>query len=68
MRFPRTLSLPSLTVFVLILTTLAHADFQAGLDAYDRKDYETAFKEWLPLAEQREAKAQHDLDNLYREC
>ena len=28
------------------------ADYQAGLDAYDRGDYATAPKEWKQLAEQ----------------
>ena len=27
-------------------------DFQDGFDAYDRQDYKTAYKLWLPLAEQ----------------
>ena len=33
-------------------------DFQDGLDAYKRQDYKTAYKLWLPLAEQGNAKAQ----------
>ena len=33
-------------------------DFNDGLDAYGRRDYETAYKLWLPLAEQGNAKAQ----------
>ena len=30
-------------------------DFQDGFDVYDRKDYTTAYKLWLPLAEQGNA-------------
>jgi TPR repeat protein len=67
MRFPRTLSLLSLTVFALLLTTLAHADFQTGKDAYDRGDYETAFKEWQPLADQGDARAQYRLGAIYHD-
>jgi len=38
---------------VMILLALpAWADFQDGLDAYDRGDYEMALREWKPLAEQ----------------
>jgi len=29
------------------------ADFQKGLDAYDRGDYATALREWTPLAENK---------------
>ncbi len=28
------------------------SSYQAGLDAYERGDYETALKEWRPLANQ----------------
>lgn len=34
------------------------ADFNAGLDAYDRGDFATALKEWRPLAEDGDASAQ----------
>ena len=33
-------------------------DFQDGLDAYNRKDYQEAFRLWKPLAEQGLAEAQ----------
>ena len=46
LRLHRTLYLLPLTVFALLLTSLAHADFQAGQNAYDCGDYSTAFKEW----------------------
>lgn len=45
MRFPRTLCLLSLTVFAILLTSLAHADFQDGVDAYEHGDYPTALKD-----------------------
>jgi hypothetical protein len=65
MRFSRTLYLLPLTVFAILLTSLAQADFQAGQDAYERADYSTALKEWQPLAEQGNAVAQVALANLY---
>ena len=45
-------------------STLA-ADLDAGLDAVRRKDYEAAFAEFRPLAEQGEADAQVNLGNLF---
>jgi uncharacterized protein len=39
----------------------ARADFQDGMDAYDRGDYATAVQEWRPLAEQGVARAQNNL-------
>ena len=40
-------------------------DFQKGVEAYDKGDYETALKEWRPLAEQGNAKAQYNLGLMY---
>ena len=51
--------------FFLFLTVPSHADFQAGKNAYDRGDYETALKEWQPLAEQGDAKAQLFIGYMY---
>ena len=39
--------------------------FQQGLEATERGDYQTAFKLWLPLAEQGDAKAQGNLGVMY---
>ena len=44
---------------------LAEADFQAGMDAYERGDYETALKKFLPLADQGDADAQYNLGAMY---
>ena len=41
------------------------ADFQKGLDAYERDDYATALKEWTPLAKQGDAYAQFNLGWMY---
>ena len=53
------------TLLLLIVPTLAHPDFQAGLAAYDQGDYGTALKEFLPLAQQGDAKAQFNMGILY---
>jgi len=44
---------------------LAGADFQAGVDAYDHGDYETALKKWRQSAEQGDARAQSNLGDRY---
>ena len=49
----------------LMLAASTWADFQLGEDAYKRGDFETALKEFLPLAEQGDADAQN---NLGRYC
>ena len=41
------------------------ADFDKGLDAYDRGDYATALREFKPLAEQGNAAAQFNLGVMY---
>jgi len=46
---------------------LAEVAFQAGVDAYERGDYETALKEWRPLADQGYAGAQNELGAMYEE-
>jgi TPR repeat protein len=40
-------------------------DFQRGVKAYERYDYATALREWRPLAEQGNAKAQYNLGAMY---
>ena len=40
--------------------------FQQGVEATDRGDYQTAFKLWLPLAEQGYDKAQFFLGIMYQ--
>jgi hypothetical protein len=43
----------------------ANAGFEEGLVAYDHGDYETAFQEFKPLAEQGNAKVQYNLGLMY---
>jgi TPR repeat protein len=54
-----------LASIVLIATVPAFADFQTGLDAYQKGDYVGAAKEWRPLAEEGSAVAQYNLGLLY---
>ncbi len=42
-------------------------DFQNAADAYNRQDYETAYKLYLPLAEQGYADAQFNLGLMYED-
>ena len=52
-------------VAVAFATAPAFADFQAGSDAYDKGDYKTALREWLPLAEQGDSDAQYNMGVMY---
>ena len=53
-----------LIVPILLWPSVAAADFRAGLEAYERGDYATAYKEWLLLAEQGQANAQFFLGSM----
>src|SRR2546427_2943265 len=54
-----------LVLLIVCLATPAWADYWAGVDAYNRGDYETALREWQPLAEGGHAQAQVNLGWLY---
>ena len=62
---------PSLqvTLFALIMCILTvglvSADYQAGVEAYERGDYETALQNLTPLAEEGNPKAQFHLGQMY---
>jgi TPR repeat protein len=58
----RSLFLP---LFLLAAVLPALADFQAGLDAFQKGDYTTAAKEWRPLAEEGDPMAQFNLGLMY---
>ncbi len=58
----------SLSVVIGLVFTLlapAWADYQAAGHAYNRGDFDTALKEWRPLAEQGDADAQFNLGVMY---
>ena len=64
MKTPITLLL-SLIFLFLFSGSVYGDDFQDGLDAYKKKDYKTAHRLWLPLAEQGNALAQSNLGVMY---
>lgn len=55
------------TVMLLVcLASAAYADFPAGLRSYEKGDYVSALKEWLPLAEQGDAVSQNNVGTMYQ--
>ena len=60
------LQLPiALVLSIICLVVPARADFQAGMDAYNRGDFATALREWRPLADQGDARAQFSFGLLH---
>jgi len=60
------LQLPiALVLSIICLVVPAWADFQAGMDAYNRGDFATALREWRPLADQGDARAQFSFGLLH---
>ena len=53
------------TTLFLVFSQLAAQDFDKGLKAHDAGDYNTAVREWRPLAEQGNVEAQYNLGFLY---
>ena len=56
------------TLLILLLSILSGqviADLNNGLNAYMVGDYKTAYKDWLPIAEQGNAVAQYNLAGLF---
>ena len=59
-------SLRAATLVLVLATSMAAAqDYDAGLAAAQSGDFATALREWTPLAEQGNAKAQHNLGFMY---
>ncbi len=63
----RLLVLPVLLITLLLGTPASAADYQKGLDAWNKKDYATALREFRPFAEQGLADAQYLLGDMYEE-
>jgi TPR repeat protein len=55
----------ALVLSIVCLVVPAWADFQTGMDAYNRGDFAAALREWQPLAEQGDARAQFSFGLLY---
>ena len=62
---------PHFAIIVLLLSFISSsswsADFDKGFGAAQSGDFETALREWTPLAEQGSAQAQFNLAKIYRE-
>lgn len=56
-----------LAVVLVALSLPAWAQYQAGLDAFNRGDYATAFREFKTLAEQGDVSAQFLIGAMYAE-
>ncbi len=54
-----------IVALIVGLAAPAWAGFDEGVAALKRGDYETALREWRPLAEQGDAKAQNNLGHMY---
>ena len=57
--------LPVLNFLLFFGGSVYGDDFRDGLDAANRGDYKTAYKLWLPLAEQNNAESQFNLGVMY---
>ena len=55
-----------ISLLSLMLSSAAHADVKAGVDAWSRGDYGLAVKEWRPLAIAGDADAQFNLGQAYK--
>ena len=53
-------------MFVLLGTEVSAQDYKKGYEAYNIGNYDTAMKEWKPLAEQGYASAQFNLGVMYQ--
>lgn len=61
----RTFSWLASAVLALVAVSPSLADFQSALAAYESGDYETAYREWLPLAEQGSPAAQFNIGLMF---
>jgi len=57
--------IPCVALCSILFTPYVYADYEAGLTAYQNKDYATVLKEWKPMAERGDARAQFSLGVMY---
>jgi TPR repeat protein len=62
----RVLSAAAVLSVSLLISTAASADMAQAAAALQKRDFEAAFNHWLPLAEDGNRAAQHNLGQLYR--
>ncbi len=53
-------------LLILLLASVAQADYRAGLVAYENQDFETAAREWMPLADAGHMHALYNLGWMYK--
>ncbi len=53
-------------ILILFASMVQSANFQKGLDAFNKSHYKTAYKEWYSLAEQGDDRAQFGLGLMYK--
>ena len=56
-----------IALLIMLAAPISAQDFQKGLEAYRNGDYATALKEWEPLAERGNSRAQFNLGVMYDE-
>ena len=59
--------IPLFLILIFVSVVGCANEFNAGMDAFKRKDYKAAFEKWKPLAEQGHDDAQYKIGKLYRE-
>ena len=52
-------------ILMMFAASISAQDIQKGLEAYNKADFDTALKEWKPLAEDGNRVAQYLLGYLY---
>jgi len=52
-------------ILCFLFSSSVFADWEVGMDAYNAGDFQTALKNWIPLAEQGDAKAQIHVFMMY---
>ena len=53
-------------ILMMLAAPISAQDLQKGYEAYQNGDYATALKEWKPLAERGNSRAQFNLGVMYR--
>jgi len=59
------LTITLLCISLVCINQAVHADFESAGDAYKEGDYETAAREFLPLAEDNDHRAMYALGSMY---
>jgi len=57
----------TILLHLFVMKPANSADLQKGAEAFERGEYAIALREWMPLAKQGDAYAQHNLGVMYRD-